>query len=496
MSLSTSPSISTATVPLPALNRRADRKAFASRLIAWSFVGDVAVSLLMLVAAYLFRFEMPVLRDWVPAEAMGVDMQLSDYTGHIFFGVTLMALLLVNFRAYNPHQLLSLQHMRSAVVSAAMVWVVAFMGVSLILKFEPALSRLYCAIGFLFCLVGLLVWRGLLHRLITREGVARRLRERVLAVGWTEDSGHLVRLLTAGRSHQYEFVGVLEPAGGFGKAIPDVKVRIMGGVEKLRDQLSAWEIDAVLVFDINLSRDALCELAVTCEKEMVDFKVVPSCFQILLSGLHLESVAGIPMLGVSRLPLHNTLNQYLKRTVDIVGGAVGLILSAPIIACFGLMVWLESRGPVFYRQIRVGQDGRQFGIWKIRSMRMDSEADGKAGWTVKDDPRCLRVGAFMRKWNIDEVPQFWNILTGDMSLVGPRPERPELITEFKEVIPHYNARHDVKPGLTGWAQVNGFRGNTDLHERIKADLHYIENWNLFWDFRIMILTFFRRENAC
>jgi lipopolysaccharide/colanic/teichoic acid biosynthesis glycosyltransferase len=159
------------------------------------------------------------------------------------------------------------------------------------------------------------------------------------------------------------------------------------------------------------------------------------------------------------------------------------------------MVWLESRGAVFYRQRRTGIIGKSFDIFKIRSMKLDAEAGKGAQWCQENDPRRLRVGAFMRKYNIDEVPQFWNVLKGEMSLVGPRPERPELIQNFKHQIPHYNARHHAKPGMTGWAQINGLRGDTDLAERIKYDLWYMENWSLFLDFQIMFMTFFKRDNA-
>jgi exopolysaccharide biosynthesis polyprenyl glycosylphosphotransferase len=228
---------------------------------------------------------------------------------------------------------------------------------------------------------------------------------------------------------------------------------------------------------------------------MVDFKVVPSYFQILVSGLHLETVRGVPILGVSRLPLDRSFNIFLKRFVDVVGSLVGLALALPIVAIFGALVYSESPGPIFYRQRRLGRRGMEFDILKIRSMRLDAETKGKVGWTTKDDPRRLRIGAFMRRWNIDEVPQFWNVLLGEMSLVGPRPERPELIRNFKHEIPHYNARHNAKPGITGWAQVNGLRGDTDLNKRIKSDLWYLENWNLFLDFQIMFLTFVKRDNA-
>jgi lipopolysaccharide/colanic/teichoic acid biosynthesis glycosyltransferase len=201
------------------------------------------------------------------------------------------------------------------------------------------------------------------------------------------------------------------------------------------------------------------------------FKVVPSYFSILVSGLHVETISGIPILGVSRLPLDRLFNKLVKRLIDIAG-------------------------PILYRQRRLGRNGRTFEMLKLRSMRLDAEANGKVGWSTKDDPRRLRIGRFMRRWNIDEVPQFWNVLIGDMSLVGPRPERPELIRNFKHAIPHYNARHTVKPGITGWAQVNGLRGDTDLADRISHDLYYVEHWNLLLDLQTMLLTFLNNRNAC
>jgi exopolysaccharide biosynthesis polyprenyl glycosylphosphotransferase len=188
--------------------------------------------------------------------------------------------------------------------------------------------------------------------------------------------------------------------------------------------------------------------------------------------------------------------QLLKRSIDIIGSLIGLLLSAPVIATFGLLIYLESPGPIFYRQRRGGLGGNLFSIIKLRSMKLNAEASGRPGWTVRKDDRVLRVGAFMRRWNIDEVPQFLNVFLGQMSLVGPRPERPEFIATFKEEIPHYNARHGIKPGITGWAQVNGLRGDTDLTERIRCDLYYMENWSLTLDIQIMLMTFFKRQGAC
>ncbi len=490
--------ISLKTADLPAVvpargreTRRVDRRAFGSYLIVVSFMGDAVVAVAMLFLAFWVRFVSPV-SQWVLADEM---VTLPSYLGQIALGVTLMMALLINFRTYHPGRLLSFCSLAGSMVKATATWVVVFMGISLVLKFQPGISRLYTLFGFGLATIGLLTWRVFFNRYLWNESVARRLRERVLIIGWTNESERMVQLLSRGSRCPYEIAGAVEPPGGFGDRTPGSRIALLGHYRDVRDLIQRHDIDAVLVSDLNLNRNELTNLAVICEKELADFKIVPNCFQILLSGLHLESMNGVPVLGVSHLPLHSAFNQYLKRLVDLIGGGFGLLMALPVISAFGLMVRLESKGPVFYRQVRVGRDGKLFYIWKIRSMRLDSEKNG-IGWTVKGDPRLLKIGAFMRKWNIDEIPQFWNVVKGEMSLVGPRPERPELIHDFKEEIPHYNARHSVKPGITGWAQVNGLRGDTDLVERIKCDLYYIENWKFLWDFQIMVLTFFKRDNAC
>ncbi len=197
---------------------------------------------------------------------------------------------------------------------------------------------------------------------------------------------------------------------------------------------------------------------------------------------------------------HNEPNGYLsedglaKRTLDIVGAMVGLVLSAPLMAIIAVLIYRESPGSVIYKQRRVGRGGKVFIIFKLRSMKLDSETNG-VGWTVENDPRCLKVGKFIRAWNIDEVPQFWNILKGDMSLVGPRPERPEHMETLRNEIPNYDKRLNAKPGLTGLAQVNGWRGDTDLNERIKCDIDYIRTSTMRSDIVIMAKTLIKRENA-
>jgi exopolysaccharide biosynthesis polyprenyl glycosylphosphotransferase len=284
------------------------------------------------------------------------------------------------------------------------------------------------------------------------------------------------------------------PEGSFQREPPQGVKRIES-FRAIRRSLQPLAVDVVLVADGNVPVEHWETLASLCEKELIQFKVVPSYFSILVSGLYLETLSGIPILGLSRLPLDRMFNKLVKRLLDIGGATVGLLLSAPLIAIFGALVYIESPGPILYRQRRIGRNGKIFHMLKIRSMRLDAEKDGKVGWSTKDDPRRLRVGAFMRKWNIDEIPQFWNVLKGEMSLVGPRPERPELIRNFKDEIPHYNARHTVKPGITGWAQVNGLRGDTDLTERISHDLYYVEHWNVLFDIQLMFMTILKNKNA-
>jgi len=268
----------------------------------------------------------------------------------------------------------------------------------------------------------------------------------------------------------------------------------LGNCAELPTLLKRHRIDVVVLADLGLCFEEIVALSNVCEKELVQFKIIPSYFQILVSGLQLEPISGVPVLGVSELPLDRLLNRILKRTVDIIGAVTGLVLSLPIMLVCGVIIYLESPGAIFYRQVRTGRNGKNFRIIKLRSMRLDAETGG-ARWAQKDDPRRLRIGSFMREWNLDEVPQFWNVLKGEMSLVGPRPERPELIANFKHQIPHYNARLASKPGLTGWAQINGLRGDTNLVERVRYDLHYLENWSLWLDIQTMFLTFLKRQNA-
>lgn len=470
--------------------RRALRTKEASSPHLWvlvSVLGDLIMAIVAGYAAYGLRFHsLKEFGNWD-------DLELRQYTGHMTLG-TLTLLLAIGWQGiYHRNVLLRNRWIASKMSKAVLIWTLGFLAMTLALKLSPPISRVFVALNGACALLLLLSWRFVFSYVLSQKERLRTLQQRTLFVGWDEDAQRLWTTLHRDKAHAFDLIGWVDASGWRDAQMPPSELPFLGYLEDIHRVIARNEVDMIIAAD--LSRQQLVELANLCEREMIQFKMAPSVFRIFVSGLSLETIAGTPVLGVNRLPLDSTLNVLSKRLLDIFGAMVGLMLSAPLILFFGFMVWWESGWPIFYRQRRWGMNGVPFEIIKIRSMKLDAEAGKGAQWCVQDDPRRLKVGAFMRKWNIDEVPQFWNVLKGQMSLVGPRPERPELIAAFKHEIPHYNARHHAKPGMTGWAQIKGLRGDTDLAERIRCDLWYLENWSLWLDIQIMFLTFFKRDNA-
>lgn len=228
-----------------------------------------------------------------------------------------------------------------------------------------------------------------------------------------------------------------------------------------------------------------------CEKSGVHTKFIPDYNNIIPTKPYTEDLLGLPVINIRRVPLNNTVNKVVKRSVDIFGAVVAIILFSPIMLFTALAIKVTSPGPLIFNQERVGLQNKPFAMYKFRSMVVQEAEKEKSRWTTKNDPRVTTVGKFIRKTSIDELPQLFNVLKGDMSLVGPRPERPLFVEKFREEIPRYMVKHQVRPGLTGWAQVNGLRGDTSIRKRIEYDLYYIENWTIGFDFKILFLTFFK-----
>jgi Undecaprenyl-phosphate glucose phosphotransferase len=272
---------------------------------------------------------------------------------------------------------------------------------------------------------------------------------------------------------------------------------VVGRTAELGSLVDELEIDEVLIAMPDATRQQLLSLVSQCNREGLAIKVFPDVFQIMASEVQISDLDGMPLLTMRDVALRGW-RRTLKRVVDIVISVSMLVLLSPLLLVIAVLVKLESRGPAFYVQERMGMDARSFPIIKFRSMSHGAEDETGAVWARRDDPRRTRLGNFIRAYNLDELPQLINVLLGQMSIVGPRPERPEFVAEFERQIPRYMERHRERAGITGWAQINGLRGDTSIEERTKYDLYYIENWSLLFDFKIMARTMmagFRDPNA-
>ena len=359
---------------------------------------------------------------------------------------------------------------------------------------DPPFSRLTMAIALFAVAFLVIVERYLLFRMEIRLARKGSVWNRVLIVGTDVVAAHLKRGLEREPRLRSKVVGYVSTDSTELDATiaPD---QIKGHVRDLEAVLEANPADQVIVTDSNLGHQRVLEIILVCEKNLITFNMVPDMFRIMTGSMDMQTVDDIPLLGVSRWPLDYFWNRTRKRIEDVFGAVLGLVLAAPVVAVAAALIKRSSPGPVFYRQERCGENGKSFTICKLRTMRVDAEQATGPVWATEDDPRRTRVGAFLRQHNIDELPQLWNVLKGEMSLVGPRPERPHFVERFKDDIDRYMWRHVSKPGMTGWAQVNGLRGNTSIEERIKYDLYYLENWSMALDFKILLRTLFAGRNA-
>jgi Undecaprenyl-phosphate glucose phosphotransferase len=331
-------------------------------------------------------------------------------------------------------------------------------------------------------------------RELMREVLERRWRagiglKRILIAGAGELGRLVADKIIEHRELGYQIVGFVDDRAG-GDHLGYRGLPLLGTIDEAAEITARESIDHLYVALPPEQHLRMLELLDSTSREMVDVKVVPDLLQVIALRARLEDLDGVPVININDVPLQG-FNTAVKRSIDIAISSVALLCVAIPLAIVALLVRLTSRGPVFYRQDRTGLDGKSFSIVKFRSMFDDAERETGPVWTVPGDPRVTPLGRFLRRSNLDELPQLWNVLRGDMSIVGPRPERPHFVEQFKHRIPQYMLRHKVKAGLTGWAQVNGWRGNTALEKRIEYDLYYIENWSVRLDLKIMWLTLIR-----
>ena len=330
-----------------------------------------------------------------------------------------------------------------------------------------------------------LVVRGFL-RSIRRRGYNQK---HILLVGYSKAAEQYIDRIKQNPQWGYNIRGILDDNIARGTVYKGVKV--IGSIENLTFILPENKLDEIAI-TLGLEEYYKLEKIVSqCEKSGVHTKFIPDYGNIIPTRPYTEDLLGLPVINIRYVPLSNTFNAMVKRLMDIVGSIICIVIFSPVMLLSAILVKITSSGPLIFKQERVGLHNEKFMMYKFRTMYVQTEEEEKKGWTQKNDPRVTKVGGFLRKTSLDEFPQLFNVLKGDMSLVGPRPERPQYVEKFREEIPRYMIKHQVRPGMTGWAQVNGYRGDTSIRKRIEHDLYYIENWTLGLDIKILFLTVFK-----
>ncbi len=443
--------------------------------------GMFVVDAMLIAAAWLGAY-------WLRFHALGLPTPLGvpPLSLYLWSGAVLTPtalLVLRTFRLYRSARTSRLGGELLAVVQA-MVVVAAMAGVGSFYA-RGELSRTAIAIFLVLAtllLGGVRICARLVLRELRRRG--RNLRH-ILVVGTGEPARMLLKKIRRHADFGLHVHGlVAADAAEVGRSLYEVPV--LGAIADLPRLLADVRPEIIYIALERREWEAESEALTLLADSTVAVRLVPDLSQAFRLNPSVEDFDGMPVVLVTESP-EQGWNAVVKRAFDLVCSGLGLLLASPVMAVLALLVKFDSPGPVFYAQERVGLNGRRFRMFKFRSMRVNAEAGGP-GWTVKDDPRRTRFGSTLRRLSLDELPQLWNVFMGDMSLVGPRPEQPRFVEEFRGSIPRYMLRHHVKAGMTGWAQVNGLRGDTPLEDRIRYDLYYLQNWSLWFDVRILFLT--------
>jgi Undecaprenyl-phosphate glucose phosphotransferase len=460
--------------------------------------GDLVATLTAFFAAWLLRFEL---------EVIPVTKNVPEFAPYLRLVPIVLILWPVVFYFHGLYQSRRGRSRVDEVLTIAMAVLAATVLLSVVLAWyrPPAFPGSDQVFTYSRAFVGLFALADLLlvvaGRMTIRLGL-RKIRlsglnlQRILVIGAGALGREITTKILAHREMGFEVVGFLDDdprkVGSTVCGLP-----VLGTLRQADEIVNDHDIDQVFVALPLEAHKKMLQVIDVMAQECVEIKLVPDILQYAALRAGLEDLDGTPVINLSQVPLQGW-NSMLKRAIDV-GMAIAVMMALiPIVPLIALLIWLEDRGPIFYRQERMGLDGKPFMIVKFRSMRVNAEATSGPVWAVRDDPRRTRVGSFLRRTSLDELPQIWNVLTGDMSIVGPRPERPTFVREFKHKIPRYMLRHRVKAGITGWAQVHGWRGNTSIKKRIQYDLYYIQNWSLTLDFKILWMTIryaLRHHNA-
>lgn len=443
---------------------------------------DAFVIILSYVLAWYIKFHSGLL------SAEGTRLSDRTYMTALIFVVPGYLLLNYIFQLYTPKRMTSRRNELWNIIKANTVGLLIFILV-LYLKHEPSFSRemlfvFYCLnIGLEFLFKFSL--RFILNT-IRKQGFNQK---HILLVGYSRAAEAYIDRIIANPQWGYIIEGILDDNTASGTVYRNIPV--CGQIEELNEILPENRLDEIAITLSLTEYYKLERIVAICEKSGVHTKFIPDYNNIVPTRPYTEDLYGLPVVNIRHVPLMGTFNRTVKRAIDIIGAFLLIILFSPIMLIVSIFIKLTSPGPLIFKQERVGLHSRTFQMYKFRSMSVQPEQAERTAWTTKNDSRVTGFGRFIRQTSLDELPQLFNVLKGDMSLVGPRPERPYFVEKFKEEIPRYMIKHQVRPGMTGWAQINGYRGNTSIKKRIDYDLYYIENWTLGLDFKILFLTVFK-----
>lgn len=438
-------------------------------------LSDGVILFLMLPLAFWVRFFV------LPGGQ--VSVQLGEY---LVLDIFLTLASLFTFAAFGLYHSFRRERLRKEL---SRLWAACALDIGLLLSYlfiarDIHYSRLTLALYFILSLLVLSCKRIALRKTLRHFRKLGYNRKHVLILG------------NGPTAHKYLNAILAEPefgfyAVGYVSGTPsdnDWNLAHLGRFEHLESLINRHHpdevISAVEVEDYHRMRDIIG----ACEKTGTKLSIIPLYAEFMPPNPQFDELNGIPLMNIRRIPLDNWGNAFIKRTVDIIGSALLLLISSPVMLICAIGVKLSSPGPIFFKQERVGLNKKSFYMYKFRSMRVNDSSN--TAWSGNRDDRKTKFGAFLRKCSLDEIPQFFNVLKGDMSLIGPRPEIPFYVDQFKEEIPLYMVKHQVRPGITGWAQVNGFRGDTSIKGRIEHDIYYIEHWSLLFDLKILLITLF------
>lgn len=443
---------------------------------------DAFVIALSYILAWLIKFEGPFAANSVKA------LSFQQYMILLVGIVPGFLILYYAFNLYTPKRMQGRRLELANITKANTIGVFLVIGALYVLK-QLDYSRAVLFIFYVINIVAEAVVRNLIRYVLRDMRKKGYNQKHVILVGYSRAAEEYIDRVIQNPQWGYTIRGILDDNVEAGTTYKGIKV--IGRIANLMVILPENRLDEIAI-TLGLNEYyRLEEIVALCEKSGVHTKFIPDYNNIIPTKPYTEDILGLPVINIRHVPLTNTFNAMVKRAMDIVGSIFGIIVASPIMLLACLLIKLTSPGPLIYKQERVGLHNKTFRMYKFRSMEIQPESEEKKAWTTKNDPRVTGIGKLMRRTSIDELPQLFNILKGDMSLVGPRPERPFFVEKFREEIPRYMVKHQVRPGLTGWAQVNGYRGDTSIRKRIEYDLYYIENWTIGFDIKIMFLTIFK-----